>query len=497
MTPITVGGPVAEQDDRDIDECDLCIVGAGLAGMNALFVASNYLGPHHRVILVDKRERVGGMWVDTYPYVRLHQPHPMFTAGDIPWRWNRDPGYLATKPEVLDHLQHCLDVIRERVTVDEMFGWQLLSHEETRDGVLVVCEGGGGRRREIRTRRLIKAAGFAVTPNAPLRVQSSDVTSVSPDFCDVRCGDIRDSDAPVWVIGGGKTGMDTAHALITADPGREVNLVAGSGTFFLNRDLSFPPGHRRWWSGTLVSASGAQMLQRFDGTNEDEAARWFRDAFGLWPTSDADTYVLGIMSEDENRLIASGLTDVVMDRFVDVTDEPDGPRMQLGSGAARAVAAGSWIVNCTGYVLRAAEPYEPYLSDGGAVLSIQPRSATLHLTSFMGYFMTHMFFRDCVDVDRLYELDAIDLRRKSKVALPFGILCLSQHNLSVMYDSLPNRVFMDCGLSVDRWYPQMRQLVGALKFVATHRKERDRARGCLDILRERFAVRCGPLPAPG
>lgn len=490
-----MGDRVAEQDDRVVEECDLCVVGAGLAGMNALYVAASYLGPRRRVILVDRRERVGGMWVDTYPYVRLHQPHPMFTAGDIPWRWDREPGHLATKPEVLDHFEHCLDVIRKRVVVKEMLGWELVSHDEGEGGVRIVCEAVDGRRREIHARRLIKAAGFAVTPNPPLRVQSCDVASVSPDFCDVRSGDIGDSGTPVWVIGGGKTGMDTAHAIIAADRGREVNLVAGSGTFFLNRDQSFPAGHRRWWSGTLVSASGAQMLSRFDGTNEDRAARWFRDTYGLWPTDDADTYVLGIMSEAENRVIATGLTNVVMDRFVDVTDEPDGPQMQLGSGATVPLTPGSWIVNCTGYVLRDAEPYEPYLSRGGAVLSIQPRSATLHLTSFMAYFMTHMFFRDSVEVEQLYELDAVDLRRKSKVALPFGLLCLSQHNLSVMYDSLPNRVFLDCGLSVDRWYPRARQLTGALKFLATHRKERQRARRCLDTLRERFSLRCGPLPS--
>ena len=44
---------------------------------------------------------------------------------------------------------------------------------------------------------------------------------------------MRASDTPVWIIGGGKTAMDTAHALITEYPGREVNLVAGSGTFFI------------------------------------------------------------------------------------------------------------------------------------------------------------------------------------------------------------------------------------------------------------------------
>ena len=90
----------------------LCILGAGFAGMNALAVASRYLGPQDRVVLVDRRPRCGGMWHDTYDFVRLHQPHPMFTAGDIAWRTRQPPWHLASKPEVLAHFEHCLAELR-------------------------------------------------------------------------------------------------------------------------------------------------------------------------------------------------------------------------------------------------------------------------------------------------------------------------------------------------------------------------------------------------
>src|SRR5258708_34729194 len=66
-----------------VERCDVCIVGARIAGLNALFVAGQHLSGAQKVILVDRRERVGGMGADTYPYERLHQPHPMFTAGNI------------------------------------------------------------------------------------------------------------------------------------------------------------------------------------------------------------------------------------------------------------------------------------------------------------------------------------------------------------------------------------------------------------------------------
>ena len=154
------------------------------------------------------------------------------------------------------------------------------SHDEIDGIVRVTCRSSDGRRRVIETKRLIKAYGFGITPNDPLEISSKRLQSVSPDFCDMRGDDMRASDAPVWIIGGGKTAMDTAHALITEYPGREVNLVAGSGTFFNCRDRFFPTGARRWWGGKLVSSLGMEMTHRFDGTNEADSWNWYRETYG-------------------------------------------------------------------------------------------------------------------------------------------------------------------------------------------------------------------------
>ena len=155
--------------DVAVQRCDVCIVGAGIAGLNALFVASQYLSRDQKVILVDRRERVGGMWVDTYPYVRLHQPHPMFTAGNIEWTLGQDRSYLATKGEVLDHFEHCLDVMKQRVQVNALFGWALESHDEADGIVRITCRSSDGQRLVIEAKRLIKAYGVRVVPNEPAR----------------------------------------------------------------------------------------------------------------------------------------------------------------------------------------------------------------------------------------------------------------------------------------------------------------------------------------
>ena len=476
-----------------VEQCDLCIVGAGLAGINALFVASRYLSPEQRIILIDRRQRVGGMWVDTYPYVRLHQPHPMFTAGNIEWTLGRDRAYLATKSEVLDHFQHCLNVIKQRVRVDEFFGCEFESDDESDGTVRVTCRSSDGEHVVIDATRLIKAYGFGVAPNDALDISSSRVVSVSPDFCDMRGDEMRASDTPVWIIGGGKTAMDTAHALITEYPGREVNLVAGSGTFFTSRDKVLPSGARRWWRGKPFSSMGLELAQMFDGTNETEVAKWYRETYGTSVTTQTANFLLGVLSDAENSTIVAGLNDVIMDYAVDVVDSNGATDMVFRSGATKAVQAGSWIVNCTGYVFRTGRPYEPYISPGGAVVSIQPRSATLHLTSYMGYFLTHMLLLDKITEVPLYELDAYELWSRRREAGSYALISLAQYNMSLMSDALPTKVFTECGLDFDRWYPLPRRMIALARYTRTHRRDRERWRRALDTLRERLDIRCGPL----
>jgi hypothetical protein len=480
--------------DVAVERCDVCIVGAGIAGLNALFVASQYLSRDQRVILMDRRERVGGMWVDTYPYVRLHQPHPMFTAGNIEWTLGRDRSYLATKGEVLDHFAHCLKVIKRRAQVDEFFGWAVESQEEIDGIVRITCGSSEGQRVVIEAKKLIKAYGFQSTPNDPLEVSSGRVHSVSPDFCDMRCDDeMRASDTPVWIIGGGKTAMDTAHALITAYPGREVNLVAGSGTYFLNRDRVLPTGAGRWWRGSSFSSLALDVTRRYDGTNETALKDWFRDTYGIWLTPHTGNFLVGLLSESENKTIAEGVNDVIMDHLVDAVDRNGETDLVFRSGSTKTIQPGSWIVNCTGYFKYDDRPYEPYASPSGAVLSIQPRSITLQLTSVMGYFMTHLLMLGKLRDIPLYELDAMELRNKSNAAFPFTLFTLALYNLSHITGCIPNKAFSECGSDVNRWYPLPRRMVDTAQFVLTHRREREHQRRTLDTVRERFDVRCGPL----
>ena len=229
--------------------------------------------------------------------------------------------------------------------------------------------------------------------------------------------------------------------------------MAGSGTYFLNRDRLLPSGARRWWRGKTFSSLALDVTRRFDGTNETDVKTWFRDTYCTWLTPQTGNFLAGLLSEAENTTIAAGLTDVVMDHFADVVDRNGSTDLVFRSGSVKAIQPGSWIVNCTGYFKSDDRPYQPYISRSGAVLSIQPRSVTLQLTSMMAYFMTHLLMLGKIRDIPLYELDAMDLRHKSNAAFTFTLFTLTRHNISLIFECVPTQVFSDCGIDPDRWYP--------------------------------------------
>ncbi len=476
---------------------ELVIVGAGIAGLNALAVASGYLSAHDRVVLVDSRPGVGGMWVDTYDFVRLHQPYPIFTAGNIAWQLDERRSHLASRDEVLKHLRHCAEVARAKVDLDERFGWEYVEHDEADGVVAVTLRGPDGRSETLRTKRLIKAYGNHVLPSSPLPISSAAVRSTTPEELPVVLANHPEASGPIWIAGSGKTGMDVALMVRRECPGRELSMVAGSGTMFSRRETFFPTGPRRWYGGTRINAMLREVALRFDGTNEQAVAAWFLDAYGISPSDEPANFFSGYLSDAECANVRGGLHLIEPGHLDDVVDTVDGAALVFRDGRSRAIPADSLVVNCTGYLAQPRHAYEPFVSGTGNVLSIQLRSSvTGPFTSFAGYYLTHLMFRGKLAAARLYELDVEDLGTKSRSAIIWASITLSMYNLGRIARTLPPRVMMNCGLDFDRWYPRVRQMAGAMALLATRRSDSSRYRETLDMLGERFGVRVGRVDFP-
>ena len=197
----------------------------------------------------------------------------------------------------------------------------------------------------------------------------------------------------------------------------------------------------------------------------------------------------GVLSEAENKTIAAGLNDVVMDYFVDAVDRNGATELVFRSGATKTIQPGSWIVNCTGYLSRDSDHAVRALrfrQRGGALDSAAVVPLCICRRS-MGYFLTHLLFLDKFRDVPLYELDVLDLRKKSRTAFPYALFTLALHNLSLIYDNVPSQgVSATCGLDFDRLVSAAAAVPGH-GAVHAHPPPRPRARAArLDTVRERF-----------
>lgn len=479
----------------EVVDCEVCILGGGIAGLNALFGASRTLAPKSKIVMVDRRDTPAGMWHSVYPYVRLHQPHPVFTAGDIAWQGQADPRHLATRDEVVDHLSHCYQVLRGRCDLDARFGHEYEGHEDSGQGerpLTITCRRGrDGAPVIIRARRLIKAFGYNVAPQAALSLSSRAVRSVSPDHYDLFGEEMQRSDAPVYVVGGGKTGMDTAHALIRRFPNKRIRMLIGDGTMFMNRDELFPRGLGIHYQGHTALEVFLDVITRFDGRNEQAVMDHFRRHHAVSLDSQCKRFMFGTLSQAENEAIKRGLDATLRAHLQDVVDGPDGPRLVLRSGEQLPVEPGSIFVNTTGYI-RGGE-YEPYLSSTSNVLSIQTTSTTHFLSSQAAYFLTPLFLRGKLAGVPLYEMDLDQVRAASRDVFPVAGMLLTVYNTSVLLKHLPKQAIDENGLDLMRFMPTHRRLLAIAKLLAYLKLRPNHMPHMMDQLRQRLGVRLGPF----
>lgn len=489
---------------------DLCVIGAGIAGLNALAVAREYLPKSARVILVDQRPEPGGMWADTYDYVRLHQPHRMFTAGDIKWETGAKPEYLATKPEVQTHLANCLSQCGASYHLTSYFGWEFVAQQEvsTAGGFIAELEfvrkdnnattaeekdlSVDGKLR-ISAKRCIKAFGFRVPQNPPLNFSSSAVHSISPNSDALFSEEFSESTAPCYIVGGGKTAMDTATLIINRYPDKQVNLIVGKGTVFLNRDTVFPQGIKRWYGGETTLGAFTELALKYNGENTEEVFDFLKRKYTLQLDPDYRHYFFGILSEKENETIKRATKTITKDYLVDVEDTGGVSRMIFKREEACIVESGSWFINCTGYIAREEYPYEPYLSPNATIVSVQPTSGIHFLSSFGAYFITHLMFLGKLSSLPLYELDYQDLIRKDRFAFPFVSIAQTMYNVLLIMDVVPMSVMTRCGVDFDNWFPVYRRMLGGAKLSRNSARYKKLFKQTLDTVQRKYDIRCGEL----
>lgn len=478
---------------------DLIVVGAGIAGLNALYAASHYLSKTAKVLLIDEKPAAGGMWTVAYNYVRLHQPHPMFTVGDMKWDWNKPPHYLAKRDEVQDHLAGTLARMHKLFHLSECFGHSVSEAKEvaTPTGhqaqVTLHPVGASDTTTTVTADQIIHAAGFNYQSPTPIPVSSQNVLTIIPN--DLTATLAANPNADVYVVGGGKTGMDTILAVLEEDSRRSVTLLNGRGTNFFNRTEYLPQGFDKWTKGAPLSRVFYDIAMRYDGTNEDQVSLYFRDTYATDPKTPNEQFLYGLQSKEELTRIEKGLAETRGDYLTDVVDGARGPVMMLRSGAEVPVKPGSIFVNCTGNIFRTPEPVplQPCLSPHGTILSVSPRDAMHFLTSVSGFFLPHLHYRGKLRTSGMYMLDNDLLFRKNRNAWIAATSTQAYLNQTLCVKHLPLMLLDKCALDFDRWYPLPRRMLALMKMKAGTARDVPACQKTLDTVARRFGVHCAPI----
>ena len=207
-------------------ETDYLVVGAGASGM--AFTDTLIAHSDADVVMVDRRHRPGGHWLDAYPFVRLHMPSANYGVESRPLGRDRiddfgpNAGFYerASAAEICDHFGRALDeVLMPSDRVRFQGRTEFRGGEDGRYQLVSLLT---GAETTVRVRKKLVDATY-VESSIPSRHQpgfevSAGVKLIPPN-------DLVDLDRPVTnvtIIGAGKTAMDTCSWLLEAgvDPDR-------------------------------------------------------------------------------------------------------------------------------------------------------------------------------------------------------------------------------------------------------------------------------------
>jgi hypothetical protein len=263
-------------DVREI-ETDYLVIGAGASGM--AFVDTLVAHADADVVLVDRRHRPGGHWLDAYPFVRLHQPSAYYGVESRPLGDDRidEDGPNAGLYERADSAEICEYYTR---VLDE----HLLPTGRVRFAGLSEYRGGNGdghllvslldgSETVIRPRRKVVDATYVQSEIPSRHVPEF---AIEPGVRVVPPNDLVDLAAPAerfTVIGAGKTACDTSAWLLEqgVDPDR-IRWIRGRDPWQFDRTWTQPLDlvasymrlQARWVETAEAASDGRDFARRLE-----------------------------------------------------------------------------------------------------------------------------------------------------------------------------------------------------------------------------------------
>jgi len=226
-------------------ETDYLVVGAGASGM--AFADTLLAHTEADVVLVDRRHRPGGHWLDAYSFVRLHQPSACYGVESRPLGYDRidehgpNAGFYerASGAEICDYYSRVLDENLLPTGRVRFFGMSDYRGQDAEGHVVISLLDGSTT--VVKPRCKIVDATYVQSEipsrHVPGFTVESGVTLIPPN-------ELVHLAAPAdrfTVIGAGKTAIDTCVWLLEAgvDPDR-VRWIRGRDPWQFDRSFTQP-----------------------------------------------------------------------------------------------------------------------------------------------------------------------------------------------------------------------------------------------------------------
>ena len=201
-------------------ETDYVVVGAGASGM--AFVDSLLTHSDAEVVLVDRRHRPGGHWIDAYPFVRLHQPSAYYGVNSRVLGTNRvdetgpNVGFYerATASEICDYYNR---VLEEQFVASGRVRFMPMSEYQGEDGeghhIVSLLN---GAQTTVKVRRKFVDATYVESEIPSMHTPSFEIDEGVRFMPPNGLVHIREPASGFTVIGAGKTAVDTCCWLLDA-----------------------------------------------------------------------------------------------------------------------------------------------------------------------------------------------------------------------------------------------------------------------------------------
>jgi hypothetical protein len=348
--------------DHSTIETDYLVVGAGATGM--AFVDTLIDESDTDVVMLDRRHRPGGHWLDAYPFVRLHQPSAYYGVNSRVLGHDRVDDYgpnagfyeRATAAEICDYYN---GVLESHLLASGRVRFFPMSDYRGADaaGHHFVSRLTGAETTVTVRRKLVDAT--YIESSIPSRHSPS--YDIDPGVQVVSPNAVVDLDEPAsgfTVIGAGKTAMDTCNWLLDTgvDPDRICWIRPRDGWFFnraftqpLERVASYMQLQARWVESAAVCDDAMGFARRLEaeGTmvriDQDVEPGVFRGATISLPELDALRYIENVVRLGRVRRV--GTDAIVFD------------------GSVLPTNSGQVYVDCTAEGLRPVSPRPVFSAD--------------------------------------------------------------------------------------------------------------------------------------